>query len=166
MAQQPYEVRSGTVVPGSVDTDSYTVSILPSGGGKAIDGVLLNSTATNGNGVIAIPRDNSDVVIGTIDGPGEWVVLKTGMVDKVFVKIGNVSCIADSSGVTIQNDGVVFNVGTTKFRMNTGTENLYDLLKDLIQAIRDMSCPPTTYKPANLTTFEGLSLRLESLLTN
>src|SRR5437867_2486552 len=115
IARQPYEIQSGTVVPGSVNTSNFTVSVLPSEGGKAIEGVMLNSTSGNANGVIIVPRDNSNVVIGTIDGPGEWAVLKAGTIDKVIVKIGNVSCMADNTKVTVQNGSVLLDVGADTF---------------------------------------------------
>lgn len=103
------ELQSGTVVPGSVNLDNYTVSVLLTGFTLPLPGVILGTISGNGNGCIPIPADNSDVVIACIDGPGVYCVVKAAVLDKVLVKAGNTTLVIDDNGLVINggsNGGV------------------------------------------------------------
>ena len=105
LTHHPNELVSGTMVPGSLDEDSYTISVLPTAGTDAIDGVLLNAVTENGNGLILFPADNSNVIIGSIDGPGEWTLIRASDITKAMITIG-------TSKVTIIDGTITFNDGS------------------------------------------------------
>lgn len=73
------EIKSGTVVPGSVDLQEYTCSVLLTDtdeGGAPMPGVMLSAVTENANGLIIVPADGSNVVIASIDAPGEYTIIK------------------------------------------------------------------------------------------
>lgn len=79
-----YPLLSGKVVAGSIDNENYTVDVLltidsdtdeddslnvPS------EGVFLGCVSMNNNGILLYPADNSDVIIGSVDGDGNYTLL-------------------------------------------------------------------------------------------
>ncbi len=167
LAANENEIISGTVVTGSFNSSTNTISVLPTGGGLAICGVLLNTITGSTNGFIIYPADGSNVVIGTIDGPGEWILLRAADLVKAGITIGNVVYEIDNDQVSIVNGALTLNVGTTVFKMNTATDGLYALLHDLITAITLLTVPTTggpSGVPINVLAFNALLTRLGSLL--
>ena len=172
LAGRPYEVISGTVVAGTFDTDANTISVLPTDATddtQAIPNVTLNSVSENSNGLILYPKDDSNVIIGSIDGPGEWTLLKASDIDKLVITIGNVVYEMDSEQVNIQNGNTVLNLSDSLFKMNTSSENLFQLLKDLITYITALTVETpagTSSVPVNIADFNNLLSRLNNLLTS
>ena len=168
LANDPHIIVSGTVAAGSLDEGAYTISVLPSDDSAPIEHVMLTTVTENDNGVVLFPKDESNVIIGCVDGPGEWVLLRAGELKKVIVNIGNVRYEMDDSQINIQNGSSVFNVGTAVFKMNTGSESLFQLLNDLITGLTLLtvttpSGPSGT--PINIATFSALLSRLNNLLS-
>lgn len=167
LSHKPFEILSGTVVAGSVDSRAYTMSVMPSDGGDAIQGVLLSSVSENANGMIVFPKDGSNVIIGSIDGSGEWTLLKASDLAKAIIAIENVVYQIDDTQVNIQNGSVVFNMGASMFKMNTASESLFQWLNDLTTAMTLLtvgtSSGPSTV-PINVATFNTLLTRLNNLL--
>jgi hypothetical protein len=168
LSREPYEIMSGKVLPGSTDTSAYTISVQPSDGSAPIEGVMLNNVTENGKGLILFPKDDSDVVVGSIDGPGEWTLLKASEIRKAIITIENVVYEMNDTAVTIQNGSTHFNINTSVFKMNTASESLYQLLNDLITGITLLTVGtgtgPSTV-PANVATFNTLLTRLNNLLS-
>ena len=168
LANQPYEIISGTVVAGSVDTHACTMSVRPSDRDTAIEGVLLNAITGSGDGMVIFPRDGSNVIIASVDGPGEWTLIKASEITKATITIGNAKYEMDNSAVNIQSGSVVFNVSTSSFKLNTASESLFQLLKDLITGITLLTVGTSTGPssvPVNVATFNGLITRLSNLLS-
>jgi hypothetical protein len=168
LAYRPYEIMSGVVVENSLDESAYTISVLPTGSETAIVGVVLNTVADEDKGMLLIPKDGSHVVIGCIDGPGEWILLRAGEITKATFKINNVQYEINGAGVSIVNAGLTFNAGSEVFKMNTSTESLYEFLRDLVTATKSITVgtsggPSTT--PVNEPEFLSLLSRLENLLS-
>jgi hypothetical protein len=133
LTHKPYEIISGTVIAGSVDTAAYTMTVLPSDGSEAIEGVLLNVITNDENGIVLLPQDNSNVIIGSIDGPGEWSLLKASDLVKVSVILG-------SSKVTVTDGLIQFNDGsngglTITPELKTQLDKTNTLLNHLITVI-------------------------------
>jgi hypothetical protein len=169
LVSRPFEIISGTVVEGSTDLSAYTVSVLPSDGVVPIEGVMLNSTAADQNGMIMIPKEGSNVVIGSVDGPGEWVLLRAGELAGIRVKIENVNVSIDEANVSIANGSMVFNISDSVFRINSASENLFQLLKDCFTYIAALTVPTpagTSSVPVNVADFNNLISRLDNLLTS
>ncbi len=167
LADKDNEIISGTFVAGSFSSISNTISVLPSSGGLPIEGVMLNTITGSTNGFIIYPADGSNVVIGTIDGPGEWILLRAADLVKAAITIGTVVYEIDNTQVSIVNGALTLNVGNTVFKMNTATDGLYALLHDLISAITMLTVPTTggpSGVPINVLAFNALLTRLESLL--
>ena len=168
LAHRPNEITSGTVVPGSVNTAECTMSVQLTDDSAPIEGVLLNTVAGNNNGLVLFPKDGSDVVIGTIDGPGAWTLIRAGELTKAAITIGNVTYEIDETQVNVKNGNIVFNVGTDVFKMNTPGESLFQLLNDLITGITLLTVGtgvgPSTV-PINVATFNSLLTRLNNLLS-
>ena len=170
LAEEPYEIVSGTVVTGSLNMVAYTVSVRQTGG-VIIENVMLHAVSNEGNGIILIPEDDSDVIIGSIDGPGEWALLRAGKLTKGIIKIGSVKCEVSGADITIQNGEAVFKISDNLFKMNTPSESLYGLLNDLMTALTLLTVtvtisgtPSTSGVPNNVTTFTNLLSRLNNLL--
>lgn len=164
-----YELISGTVVPGSVNLTDYCVTVLPTNGEVPVDGVMLSSVINNGNGLIMVPADGSNVVIGSVDGPGEWSVIKASDVIKVIVTIGSVRFEMNDAHVNIQNGSVQFDISNSVFKVNTPSESLYQLLKDCftyITALTVSTPSGTSSFPINVADFNNLITRLDNLLTH
>src|ERR1043165_160054 len=123
LATNAVEIISGTTVPGSVDEDNFTLSVQPTDGGASIENVILNAVAGNPNGLILFPKDGSNVVIGSIDGPGEWTLIKTDELSKARITIGGVKYEMDDTQLTVQNGSVIFNLSDSVFKMNTASES-------------------------------------------
>ena len=167
LTDRPFEIISGTVVAGSVDTTGYTMSVQPVDG-DPIAGVMLSSVTDNGNGILLVPKDGSNVIIGSIDGPGKWTLIRASELLKTVTTIGNVICEVDDSQVNIQNGNTVLNVGEAVFKINTAGESLFSLLKDLITGLTVLTVGtpsgPSTV-PVNVASFNDLLVRLNNLLS-
>lgn len=169
LADKPFEVISGTMVPGSLNSAEYTISVQPNDDSRPIEGVTLNTVTNNINGIILYPADGSDVIIASIDGPGEWSLLKASELRKIRLTIGNVIISASDAEVSIVNSNVAFNVRNDVFRMNTASESLYALLKDCFTYITALTVPTpsgTSSTPVNIADFNNLITRLDNLLTS
>ena len=169
LCSRRYEVVSGTVITGSLDTETYVVDVLQTDCALTIKGVALNVCSSEQNGLILIPEDGSNVVIGSIDGPGEWTILKTSRVAKVLFKAGDVSYVIDDSKISLKNGEVILDMGSSVFKINTASESLYSILSDLINGILALTVGtpsgPSTI-PANAGTFSALLSRLNNLLSS
>ena len=168
LCYQPYELISGVVVAGSLDAEAYTISVQQSDGAITVEGVSLNVCANEANGMILIPEDGSNVVIGSIDGPGEWAVLKTSKVAKAIFKAGNVAYEIDEHKISLKNGSIVFDIDASLFRMNTAYESLYGLLSDLITGLTLLTVGTpsgASTVPVNVATFNSLLTRLNNLLS-
>lgn len=169
LVNEPYEVISGTVVPGSLDMARYTISVQPSDSGAVINEVMLNTITESGNGMILVPADSSNIIIASVDGPGEWTLMKASELTRAIIKIGNVTFEMDSGQVNIQSGNVIFNVTDSIFKMNSTTESLYQLLKDCFTYITELTVPTpsgTSSTPVNSVDFNNLITRLDNLLTS
>lgn len=118
-----HPIMSGKVVAGSIDNDNVVCDVLltlddntatedsesvPTGG------VLLSAVSMNNNGVILYPADDSDVVVGAIDGDGNYTLLKCSTLVKYQLTIG-------SSQLTVVDGNVGVKVGSnTKLTVTDG----------------------------------------------
>ena len=167
LSNKPCEIISGTMVPGSLNEREYTISVLPSDGSRPIDGVILNAITGDENGMILFPKDECNVVIGSIDGPGEWTLIKASELTKAIIKIDNVSYKISSEEVNVQNGSVVFNIGTSVYKVNTASESLFQLLKDCFTYLTELTVATSTGPsgtPINVADFTNLLTRLNNLL--
>lgn len=167
LAGKPNEIISGTVIPGSIDADMYTISVQTTDDNAVIDGVMLTSITGSDDGLILFPAENSNVIIGSIDGQGEWFLIAVGAITKAQLKIGSVFYEMDGSSVTIQNGNVVLDLSAGLFKLNTAGESLYQLLKDCFTYITALTVPTpsgTSSVPVNVADFNNLITRLDNLL--
>jgi hypothetical protein len=166
LATKPYEVISGTVAAGSVDATAQTVTVtLPDG--TALPHVRLKATTGSSDGCTYYPKDGSTVVIGGIDGPGQWVVLAAAAIDRAVVTIGEVSVNITDTEVNIANNGVVVRVGSAALKLATASESLYQVLKDLLTYLQVLTVPTSTGPsgvPTNVGDFLALQARLDNIL--
>jgi len=118
-----HPIMSGKVVAGSIDNNNLICDVLltlddntatedsesvPTGG------VLLSAVSMNNNGVILYPADDSDVVVGAIDGDGNYTLLKCSTLVKYQLTIG-------SSQLTVVDGNVGVKVGSnTKLTVTDG----------------------------------------------
>jgi len=169
MARQPVEITSGTVLAGSLDEEAGTVTVQPTDDGMPIADVKITSVAGANYGMLLYPDDDSDVVIATVDGPGEWVVLTPGKLKKAALTIGSVSFTMDSEQVNFVNSNTILNMTDSLFKMKTASESLFSLLNDLISYIMQLTVPTPAGNsgvPINVADFNSLISRLNNLLTN
>ena len=168
LADRPYEILSGTVVSRSISADQLTITVQPSGGGSAIQGVMLNAITGDNNGLILFPKDGTNVVIASVDGPGEWCLVRASEINKAIVTIGNVVLELDDSQISIKNSEVEFNISDSVFKMSTASESMFTLLKDCFTYITQLTVPTPSGAsgvPTNLADFTNLITRLNNLLS-
>jgi phage gp45-like len=168
LVNRQYEIISGTIVPGSLNISEYTVSVQPTANSEPIEGVMLSSIAGADGGFILFPADGSNVVIGSVDGPGEWALMKASEISRARITIGNVVYEMDETKVSIQNGSVIFNMSDSLFKLNTAGESLFQLLKDCITYITELTVPTpsgTSGVPINALDFTNLLSRLNNLIT-
>jgi len=94
--KQTYPLMSGKIVAGSVDTEGMTVKVLLSVDEDVpTEDIFLNVVLSNVGGCYGLPADNADCIVGEIDGPGRWELIRASRYTKVVIQ-----------GVAIQfNDG-------------------------------------------------------------
>jgi len=168
LCYRPYELISGKVINESLDTDTYTISVMQSDGSLIIEGVLLSAAINEPNGLIAVPKDDSNVVIGCVDGPGEWVVLKTSQLAKLIYTCGNVSYEMDDTKISMKSGNSTFNISENLFQLSTVSESLFGILNDLITAITLLTVTTSSgvsSVPVNVSVFNTLLTRLSNLLS-
>ena len=159
LTHKPYEIVSGTVVAGSVDATEYTMTVLPS---EDSEGVLLNVITNDENGVVLLPKDNSNVIIGSIDGPGEWSLLKASDLVKVSIVLG-------SSKVTVTDGLIQFNDGsngglTVTPELKTQLDKTTTLLSHLIAVINGIPVDePGSGSPSALQAKLKLAITADTL---
>jgi len=150
MVAHDMEIMTGVVQ--SVDTDSNTMSVLLTNDEDAIEGVLLTAISGTNAGVIPIPAVNSNVVVCTLDGGGEWMLLKASAIDKWVVTIGNMVLTMDGD----------------KYGITIGTESLLKILNDLTAKIALMTFTNgagTTSFPNNVTDINAINTRINNFLS-
>jgi hypothetical protein len=168
LTETPLVIISGTVVPGSVNVSEGTMSVLPNDG-EPIQNVILNPITGDTNGFLLIPADGSNVVIGCVDGPGEWVLLKASSISRAMITIEDVMYLMDNRQINIQSGHSEFNISGSQFKMNASGESLYQLLKDCftyIAALTVTTSTGTSSVPVNIADFNLLITRLDNLLTS
>jgi len=139
LTHKPYEIVSGTVVPGSIDMEQYTISVQPSDGSDPIESVMLNAISADGNGMILYPIDGSSVIIGTIDGPGEWTILKACDLVKIVVMIGANVIEMDTNQIVFTQGSAMLTMTGGKFSMKNGSTDLNTLLGNILSHILAMT---------------------------
>ncbi len=167
LTYKPFEIISGKVV--SIDTSAVTMTVRPSDDSEPIEQVRLAAVTGSSDGMLLYPEADSDVVIGCIDGPGEWVLLSAGKITKAMIKIGSVSYEMTDNKVSIQNGNVVLDISNTAFKISTAGESLFDLLKDLLTYLSVLTVPTPSGPsgvPTNIADFSNLLTRLNNLLTH
>lgn len=166
LAWRPYEIMSGTVVPGSVDEGNQTISVIPEGKGGAIEGVLLGAISAATDTILVLPKEGSHVVIGSINGPGSWTLLQASEITKVIVTIANTLCTISDGGVKIERGNTVFEIESL-IKLATASESLHGILNDLITAITLITVPTPAGPsgvPVNAASFNTIATRLNNLL--
>jgi len=150
LSNRPHEIISGTVV--SVDEGAATMSVLLTDYDTNVDNVLLNGVSDNLNGLLLIPSVNSNVVIASIDGPGEYTLVRASNIDKALINIGTTKLTIDSNGYNVSHNG----------------ESLTKIMSDLLSALQAMTFTNgggTTPPADNISAITDIATRLNNLLT-
>lgn len=166
LSRRPFEIVSGKVVAGSIDAGANTMSVVLSANGLEIGNVLLKATSDGTDGVIAIPEEGSDVVIGSIDGPGQWALLQASTVAKWEVRLHGRSVAVTPESIEIDTGMATVKVAD-KVTVRCGTEDLYTLLRDVLDSIKLITVTTSTGPssvPVNVAMFDAILLRLNNLL--
>ncbi len=129
-----YELYSGTV--SAVDEDTLTMDVLINED-LLIPDVRLRSNIDTDVGMYVIPAVDSFVVIGKIDGGVDFVLIKHSIIDKVIIKIGEMTMECSEEGFVFndgENDGLV-KVADLVTKLN----NLEGKVNDILQAVSGIS---------------------------
>ncbi|MDR3681541.1 MAG: hypothetical protein P4L41_16355 [Flavipsychrobacter sp.] len=154
LGRRAHELVSGTVVPGSVDITTYTCQVHLSHmqpGDAPLSNVMLSAVSENGNGTISIPADGSNVIVGSMDGPGEYFIVQCSNLAKQITTIGN----------------TVLTITPAGYNVVCGSESLTKILTDLLTAISNLTVETPSGNssvPVNLTDFNDIKTRLSNLL--
>ena len=129
-----YPIMSGKVVGFSDDPDEQTCSVLlnVSDEDSPTDGVLLSTVTYNSNGMILTPKLNSTVIVGEVDGPGKWAVIKCSDLDQLVVIVGEYSLFLYENSMGFDGPGGNFALSHDRIQMNGGTLGGLVKLTDLV----------------------------------
>ncbi len=167
LSDEPYEIISGTVVSGSVDSEEYTTSVQPCDDSEPIQGVRLSSVTNNPNGVILIPANGSNVVIGSIDGPGEWSVIKTSDLEKMIVTIGSTKLtVTDGTVKAEDGSGAELTMHNGKFSIKNESKDFKTVFDNILQHVLALTVPTGTGPsgtPINATDFAADKTDIDNL---
>lgn len=166
MAGVMTQILGGTVVSGSVSNTTNTCDVKLFTG-PVIREVLLSAVSDNEQGVITYPKDNSHVIVGCVNGAGQWAVLATSEIEKHVVKTGGILLEVSEAGIQLKKESTIINLGDM-VRIATMSESLHAVLTDLVNAIAALtvgtSSGPSTV-PVNITSFTALLPRINNLLS-
>lgn len=141
-------VMSGKVQ--EVQEDDGTCSVLLSIDDEATEGVLLTSVTGNANGVVILPKAESQVWVAEIDGPGKWGIVKYGEIEKVTVKMGGTPEIVVTEGEIVMNGGGLGGLTKTQV-LKTELDKVKDFLTHLKTVIGGSPIPePGSGSPSAL----------------
>jgi len=167
LAYRPYEILSGTVVAGSVNIGANTISVQTNYNDIPIEGVLLNAIGDSATGMVLVPKEDSAVIIGSIDGPGQWTLINASELEQAVIKIGEVTFTMKETGIKMAHGNTIFDIGEL-IKINTESESLFAILNDLITAISLLTVTTSTGPssvPVNVASFTALLSRLSNLLS-
>lgn len=105
--------REDTVMSGyvkEVDETKATMSVILNVSGQLVEGVLLHALGGSLKGMLVIPEQDSDVVICSVDGSGEYMLVQADKIKKVLLDISNIQAKV-SDKIEINCDDIVFNGG-------------------------------------------------------
>ncbi|WP_448529201.1 hypothetical protein [Raineya sp.] len=94
-------LATGKVV--SIDAETHTCDIELDSEGADIFGVRLRAVVDDANGLILVPKINSEVVIAKIN-TSQWVVVATAELESIKILIGSQTLIIDENGFVF-NEG-------------------------------------------------------------
>lgn len=165
MAPQP-QLVSGIVVAGSVNSTTNTcdVNLLS---GAAVKDVMLSAVSESANGVFCYPKDGTCVIIGTVYGGGQWVLLSASEFETFRIRQGEVVLEITDSGLSLQNGSTSVNVSEL-IKIATAAESLHAILTDLVNAIAAITVGTpagASTVPVNIASFTALLPRINNLLS-
>lgn len=120
--------------------------------GSRIDDVQLKAVTGGVNQFVVMPAIDSNVLVGRISSSDEYVLLAASEIVSVDVKINNTRLFISD-----------------KFTIQAGTEDLLQILKDLIQAMinekhQTNTGPTISLTPASILRYNDIKTRFETLL--
>jgi hypothetical protein len=92
----------------STDEGKATMVVTLYESGLDIEDVLLNGTVEETKGIVIVPEDGSDVVICSVDGSGEYMLVRASKVAKVLIDVPEIALKCDKVVINDgDNDGLV-----------------------------------------------------------
>lgn len=73
--------------------------VLTMDGDEVTEGVLITAVSGNSNGVVQVPKPDSQVWVAEIDGPGKWGIVKYSDVSKVLIGSDDVEVVINGGGL-------------------------------------------------------------------
>ncbi len=106
------------------------------------------------------------MVIVIIVGPVQWVLLQASIIAKWVVRLHGRSVVVSPEYIEIHTGVATVRVAE-KVTVRSGTEDLYTLMRDLLDSIKlitvTTSAGPSSV-PVNVAMFDAILLRLNNLL--
>lgn len=119
----------------SINETDNTAEVQLDGGG-VIDDVQLRSVVKSGNKVVCYPKQNSVVLIASIQKSEEYFVVGVEEVDKIVVVKDDLN-ITITNEVNVVKNGLTFKVGN-KVKVEKGADNLKDAIVKIIEATQQI----------------------------
>lgn len=168
LTKREMQILSGNVVAGSIDEDSGTVSVKITCSDDVMTEVAIASNTILDEGLVAIPDEDSNVVIATVDGPGQWAIVKTSKLKKVVASVANCSIVNDGTKIIISRNSSTLSVAD-KLTISNASENLASILTDLIDQIKLITVTTSgvaSTVPANAAAIGAISTRVMALFNS
>ena len=83
--QLRWPIMHGVVKSVNEDTGTCVVLLTVNDDEAPTEGIMLSAVSMNSNGFILYPAVGSNVVVGEVDGPGKWCLLKCSNLTKVHL---------------------------------------------------------------------------------
>lgn len=133
-----FPMMSGTVV--SVDEDSLTckVELSVKGENNITEDIMLSTVTMNNNGVILYPVENSNVIVGEVDGIGRWTLLKCSSLVKMAVVIGGVTFTLTAAEAEVKQGEAAVLLKDGQIKLNDGSLGGLIKIEQLVQKINNI----------------------------
>ncbi len=156
-----------TVMSGYVKTvveEKATMSVVLNTSGQLVEGVLLHALGNSLKGFVVIPEPDSDVVICSVDGSGEYMLLQADKINKVLLDIESMQAKV-SSKIEISCDNIVFNGGENggipiSDKIAGRIKNVEDKVNEILDKLKAIAIPlaPSGTYAFGIENFSSMSI--------
>lgn len=161
--------HANAIIEAKVKSVSNDNLVLCEADGLDIPDVQLRAIIDGNNlGILVVPKANTYVLIGSIEGRQEYIVLNVQEAEKILIKVGNITLDILSTVIKLNGDthGGLTKIQSLTTKINT-IENKVNAILSALQAVVVPLAPSGTYPFAPLfSPITALTNTLQSDIEN